>query len=336
MIPAEHSKLILCIFSVIFFAIVLYFSLKPSGILTWVGKILNPIFLVFLGILALTAIIKPMGTINAAAPTGAYTTMSFFQGFLDGYNTMDALASLAFGIVLIDALRNLGVRTPGALSAGTVKAGVGSTILMAAIYCLLALIGAQSRALYDISADGGEALYLIGTHYFGKLGGLLLGITVTVACLKTAICLITSCSSIFVELFPKSLSYNAYAILFCAISFGLANFGLNKIISLSLPVLMFLYPLTITLIFLGLTCRWYQSDHRVFLAVTIPTALAALLDFIKAMPAGAQAAIHADAILAPAHAYLPFFTLGLGWVVPAVVGLIVGLILHFAFPKKAA
>ena len=334
MIPAEKSTLILAIFSVIFFALVLYFSLRPSDILTWVGKILNPIFLVFLSILAVTAIVKPMGALDSAAPTGAYTTMSFFQGFLDGYNTMDALASLAFGIVLIDALRNLGVHSPGALSAGTVKAGVGSTILMAAIYCLLALIGAQSRALYDISADGGEALYLIGNHYFGKLGGLLLGVTVTVACLKTAIGLITSCAAIFVELFPKSLSYKTYAILFCAVSFGLANFGLSKIISLSLPVLMFLYPLTITLIFLGLTARWFQFDRRVFLAVTIPTGLAAILDFIKALPAGAQAVIHADAILAPANAYLPLFTLGLGWVLPALIGLVIGLVLHFAVPQK--
>ena len=332
MIPAESAGTVLCIFSALFFAIVLYFSLRPSGILTWVGKILNPLFLVFLSILAITALLNPMGPVNAAEPTGAYAGMSFFQGFLDGYNTMDALASLAFGIVLIDALRNLGVKDPGAISAGTVKAGIGSTILMAAIYCLLAVIGAQSRNLYEISADGGEALYLIGTHYFGKLGGVLLGITVTVACLKTAIGLITSCAAIFVELFPKSLSYKAYAILFCAISFGLANFGLNKIISLSLPVLMFLYPLTIVLIFLCLCGRFFDFDRRVFLAVTVPTLLAAILDFIKALPAGAQAVLHADAILAPANQFLPFFTLGLGWVVPALLGLAVGMILHKTKP----
>ena len=336
MIPQEHSKLILCLFSLLFFAVVLYFSLKPSGILTWVGKILNPIFLVFLSILAVTAILKPMAPISAAIPSEAYSQGGFFQGFLDGYNTMDALASVAFGIVLIDALRNLGVHSPAALSGGTIKAGLGSTVLMAAIYCMLAVIGAQSQSVYGVSADGGEALYLIGTHYFGKLGGLLLGITVTVACLKTAIGLITSCASIFVELFPHSLSYKAYAILFCVVSFAIANFGLSAIISLSLPLLMFLYPLTITLIFLCLGGKWFDFDRKVFLAVTIPTLLAAILDFLNSLPAAAQAFLHTEAILAPAAKYLPFFTLGLGWLVPALLGLVVGLILHFSGAKKQA
>ena len=258
MLPPEHEKLALCVFSALFFLIVLYFSLRPSGILTWVGKILNPLFLLFLGILTVTALLRPMGDPAALEPTGAYVHMSFFQGILDGYNTMDAPAALAFGIVLISAIRNLGVQSPRAISGNTVKAGCLSTLLMAAIYCLLTVVGAQSRAVYGLCADGGEVLYRIGTHYFGTLGGVLLGITATLACLKTAIGLITSCAATFVELFPKSLSYRAYAILFCLFSFGIANFGLNRIIDFSLPVLMFLYPLTITLILLCLCGGWFR------------------------------------------------------------------------------
>ncbi len=336
MIPAEHSKLILCIFSLLFFAAVMYFSLRPSGILTWVGKILNPLFLVFLGILAVTALVNPMGSIQEVAPMGAYAERSFFQGFLDGYNTMDALASLAFGIVLINTLQGLGVKSPGGLTSGTIKSGLSSTVLMAAIYCLLAVIGAQSRNVYDVSADGGEALYLIGTHYFGKLGGLLLGITVTVACLKTAIGLITSCAAIFVELFTdKPFCYKGYTVIFCVLSFAIANFGLNTIISLSLPMLMFLYPLTITLILLCLSGRFFGFDRKVFAAVTIPTLLAAVLDFLNALPAGAKSFLHAEAILEPASRFLPFYDLGLGWVVPALIGLVVGLILHCTGKKSA-
>ena len=89
-----------------------------------------------------------MGDPAALEPTGAYVHMSFFQGILDGYNTMDAPAALAFGIVLISAIRNLGVQSPRAISGNTVKAGCLSTLLMAAIYCLLTVVGAQSRAVY--------------------------------------------------------------------------------------------------------------------------------------------------------------------------------------------
>lgn len=336
MLPERLSGLVLAIFSGLFFAVVLYFSLKPSGILTWVGKILNPIFLIFFSILAVTAFLHPMSNIHASAPLGAYENMSFFQGFLEGYNTVDALTALAYGIVLIDVLRNLGVKSPAAISAGTVKAGVFSTALMAVIYCILALIGAQSRAVFGVSADGGEALSLIGTHYFGRFGGILLGITVTLACLKTAIGLITSCAEAFVDMFPNSLSYRAYAILFCLGSFIIANFGLGRIIKYSLPLLMFLYPLTIVLILLCLAGKWFDFDRKIFVAVTVPTFLAAILDFLNTVPEAMQDALHAEVLLEPARAFLPFFNIGFGWVVPALVGLAVGIILHLRASRKAA
>ena len=335
LIPEGSSSLVLCIFSALFFAIVLFFSLRPSGIMTWIGKILNPLFLLFLGILTVTALLNPMGSLASAAPSGNYVSQSFFQGFLEGYNTLDALASLAFGIILINAIRELGVESPKDISSSTLKAGVLSTILMAAIYCILTVVGTQSQAVYGVSADGGEALYLIGSHYFGTFGGVLLGITVTFACMKTAIGLITSCATTFVELFPKTLSYKAYAIVFCLFSFGIANFGLSRIIELSLPVLMFLYPLTITLILLCLFGHWFQYDRRVFLSVTAFTAAAAALDFLNALPAGAQELLHVNAISLVANKYLPFFGLGMGWVVPACIGLVIGLVLHIS-GKKAA
>lgn len=334
-IPEERTALALCLFSALFFAAVLYFSLRPSGILTWVGKILNPLFLLFLGILTVTALIKPMGAMSASEPTGNYATMPFFQGFLDGYNTLDALASLAFGIILINVIRDLGVKDPKAISASTVKAGFLSTLVMAAIYCVLTIVGAQSRAVYGLSPDGGSVLYAVATHYFGTFGGVLLGVTITFACLKTAIGLITSCATTFVELFPKTFSYKVYAIVFSLFSFGVANFGLSRIISLSLPVLMFLYPLTITLILLCLAGSWFGYDQRVFVAVTIPTALAAGVDFLNALPEAGKAVLHVQPLLSGAASILPFFKIGMGWVVPAAIGLAVGLILHAMRPKAA-
>ena len=339
LLPSEYETPALCIFSALFFLVVLYFSLRPSGILTWVGKVLNPLFLLFLSILLAAALLHPMGDPAALEPIGAYegqsAAQSFFQGFLEGYNTLDALAALAFGIVLINAIRGLGLQSPQAISGSTVKAGCLSTALMAVIYCLLTVVGAQSRAVYGLSTDGGEALYQIGTHYFGTLGGVLLGITVTFACLKTAIGLITSCATTFTELFPRSLSYRAYTVVFCLFSFGVANFGLSRIISLSTPVLMFLYPLTITLVLLCLTGRWFQYNRRVFLPVTALTAVAAFLDFLKALPAGVQSLLHAEVLLDAADAYLPFFSIGMGWVLPACIGLVIGLLLHMGSRKPA-
>ena len=144
LLPAGSHGIWLAAFSLLFFLAVLFFSLRPGKILTWVGKILNPLFLCFLGILMIRAVISPMGAIGEAEPLGNYQSAVFFQGFLEGYNTMDALAGLAFGIIVVNVIRGLGVEDADAVAKNTVKAGVFSSLLMAGIYVLVAGEGGTS------------------------------------------------------------------------------------------------------------------------------------------------------------------------------------------------
>ena len=192
----------LAVFSLLFFGAVLFFSLRPGEILTWVGKVLTPLFLCFLAVLVLRALSAPMASVADIPPAGSYRDAAFSTGLLEGYNTMDALASLAFGIIVVNAIRSLGVREPGAVARDTVRAGVFSSLLMAVIYLLVTVVGAQSRGRLEISANGGEALAQIAGHYFGSAGAVILAATVTIACLKTAVGLVTSCSETFVKIFP--------------------------------------------------------------------------------------------------------------------------------------
>lgn len=326
LISQDQVGLWLGIFSLLFFLSVLWFSLKPSNILTYVGKVLNPLFLFFLSILVITAIIKPMGNVAQFPATGAYQNQSFFQGFIEGYNTMDALASLAFGIIVVNVIRDLGIEDPKTIALSTVKSGVLSMSLMAIIYGFLAVIGAQSLGITNISANGGQALAIISTHYFGKAGSLLLAITITVACLKTAVGLITACSETFSNIFKNTLSYKAYAVLFCIISFGIANVGLNNIISFSLPVLMFLYPLAISLILLSIFDGLFKGDRRVYQFVMGFTIPAAILDLIGALPKNIISLLDLGGIIEWSKVSLPFYSIGMGWIVPSLAGLIIGLI----------
>ena len=121
-LPGTGQSLGLAVFSLLFFGAVLFFSLRPGEILTWIGKVLNPLFLAFLAILILRALTAPMGEISAVDPQGAYLTGAFATGLLEGYNTMDALAGLAFGIIVVDVIRSLGVTEPGAVAKNTVRA----------------------------------------------------------------------------------------------------------------------------------------------------------------------------------------------------------------------
>lgn len=204
--------------SFLFFGAALFFALKPGKILVWVGKILNPCFLAFLGVLVVVAMVNPGASVGSVAPEGAYATQPFFAGFLEGYNTMDALASLAFGIVVVQVIRGLGVNEPDAVAGSTVRAGIFSCLLMAAIYVLVTIVGVQSRGLFEISANGGIALTQIAQHYLGKAGLIILAVTVTLACLKTSVGLITSCAETFVGLFPKGPGYRLWAVIFSLVS----------------------------------------------------------------------------------------------------------------------
>ena len=297
MMSKESYTMALAIFSFLFFVAVLFFSLRPGEILVWIGKVLNPLFLCFLAILIVRALISPMGKVVGMEAQGEYATGAFFTGVLEGYNTMDALASLAFGIIVVNVIRGLGVEEPENAAKNTVKAGALSSLLMASIYLLVTLVGAQSRAVIGISKNGGAAFAGIADYYFGAAGAFILAVTVTLACLKTAVGLITSCGETFGEIIPKGPSYKVWAVGFCVLSFIIANLGLNSIIAYSLPVLMFLYPLAITLILLTIFGKFFGNDVVIYRWVTGFTAVAAMVDFANSLPEIAKQLLHLEGFL---------------------------------------
>ena len=306
----------------------LFFSLRPSGILTWVGRVINPVFLILLSLLVIASFANPMASVPQIAPEGDYVTQPFLTGFLEGYNTMDTLAALAFGITIVQVLRQLGLRRPEDIAKGTCLSGVFSCLLMALIYALITWMGAQSRGAYPLSANGGIALADIAHHYFGRAGQLILAATVTLACLKTSIGLVTSCAETFHLLYPR-IGYKTWTWIFSLFPLAISNLGLTTIISFSLPVLMFLYPLSITLILLSLLGGLFGRDRRVFVSVTVLTLAAAVLDFLAALPEGAKSILHLEGLLGWANSYIPLFSYGLGWLLPAALGLTIGLALRW-------
>ena len=334
MLPGMGPRLGLALFTLLFFGAVLFFSLRPGELLTWIGKVLNPLFLCFLAVLVVRALASPLGAVSAAEPLGAYGSNAFAAGFLEGYNTMDALAGLAFGIIVVDAIRRLGVTEPARIAKSTVAAGVFSALLMALIYLLVAVMAAQSRGLFEPAANGGEALAQIARHYFGSAGTLILAATVTVACLKTAVGLVTSCGETFVQIFPNGPGYRVWAVGFCVFSFSIANLGLDAILAWTAPVLMFLYPLSIVLILLTLGGGLFGNDRRVLAWTVGFTVPAAVLDLVCALPRGSAAAN----VLAPVAGlprWLPLADKGFGWVLPALTGFLLGLALA-KLPRRTA
>lgn len=322
---AENQKtLFLAIFSILFFALSWWFSRNPSKLLDYVGKFLNPLFLVLLAILIVMSFVKPMANIHDITVLGKYRDHAFFTGFQNGYNTLDVLASLAFGIIVVNTLKNKGVTKKSTITADTFKSGAVSVLLMGIIYSFLSLMGTMSMGKFDLSENGGIALAQIAHYYLGTGGSIILALIVIVACLKTTIGLTTAFSETFAELFPR-FSYSTLIASVSIIPCIIANVGLTSIISYSTPVLMFLYPLAIILVLLGVSGPLFKNNPIVYQTVTIFTIIPAIIDGLQSSPAWIQNANITQKIIEFAKNTLPFFGIGMGWIVPAVFGLVLGL-----------
>ncbi|AIS03227.1 branched-chain amino acid transport system II carrier protein [Lactococcus lactis] len=325
----ELQAPLLALFSILFFGTAWFLSRKPTKLLDYIGKFLNPLFLVLLGIILVIAFTHPLGKVSQAEIGKAYQASPILTGFTQGYNTLDALAALAFGIIIITTIRQRGVKNPKIIAKETIKAGLISVGLMAIIYTCLSYLGTMSLGQFAISENGGIALAQISNHYLGNFGMIILALIVIIACLKTAVGLMSAFSETFAELFPKK-EYRFYLLIVSILPCIFANIGLTKIIELSVPVLMFLYPLAIILILLALLSPLFKHSRLVYQITTAFTLLAAIIDGLNALPASLHTITFISVIINFAKDFLPFFSLGMGWILPAVLGFIIGCLCQIA------
>ena len=313
-----ENKWALLIFTVIFFGITYYLSVDSKKMIDRVGKILTPALLVVLTILFVKAFTSLQ--YEGKEATEKFQTSPFLSGILEGYFTMDAIAALAFGIVIINGLKLMGVQKKTDLVKGTAVAGIISSIGLIIVYLSLSWIG---RVLpYDAPVENGaDILVLASDKLFGFGGGLLFGLIVLLACLTTCIGLTNACASFFVEIFPK-ISYKQFVFIFVIIGLLITNLGLNTILAIATPILVFIYPFAIVLVLLSLFQYFFGESRKMYvysIAVTSIFAVCSVLDFFNVN----LSAI--DQVLG----ILPLYHNGLGWVFPALVLSIIGYFIDY-------
>ncbi len=312
----------LFIFTLIFFGITMLLSLNPAKIVDRVGKLLSPGIIILLFVLLVMVFVKPMGSFEA--PQGDYASGAFMKGFTEGYNTMDALASLVFGIIVINAIRAMGVTSTRGVLSATVKAGLVATAFLGIIYVGIAYLGATSTEMFGLFKTGGPVLGSATSYYFGTAGTMMLSIIIILACLTTSIGLITSCGEYFHTLYPK-VSYKIFVIFFSLLSFTIANFGLANIINYSIPVLMFLYPLAIVLMLLTFLSPLFNHSRVVYVSATSVTFLISVMDGLKTFYELFEIPYFGwmSSIISFYERFLPLYSEGLGWLVPVLVVILV-------------
>lgn len=328
-IPHHYQQLGLLLFSLLFFLAAFYFSFQENDILANLGKVLNPIFLILLFLVFVVAFAFPMG--NPAqmpvSPLYQKTSSALMNGFLEGYNTMDALAGLAFGVTVVRAIRQMGEKEDRSVALVTAKSGTFSMLAIALIYLLLIVIGSMSLGKFKVANDGGVAFSQIVQSYAGALGQAILAALIVLTCLTTAVGLVAAFAQDFHEHFPR-LSYHAWLAISCLAAFAVANLGLETIISWSQPVLQFLCPLAIVLIILSVSSHLFHKSRVVYLCSIILTLIPAFLDMIAAMPPAVSQSNLGQALI-KLRLQLPLASQGFSWLLPMVIGLALGLLIYF-------
>lgn len=312
------------IYSLVFFLIALWLCLNPGKLVDRIGKFLTPLTLTFLCILFVSFIFR--GDVKVADPQPAYQNTAFLQGFTDGYQTMDTIAALNFGLVIATTLHTFGIKEKKGVIRHTIFAGIVAGSILACVYMMLTYMGMCSSGVYTIQENGAQTLRSIVHQIFGGPGAILLAATFTLACLTTCVGLINSISRYFSTLFKK-VSYKQWVCIIVGFSFLVCNMGLNTILSISIPVLNAIYPISIVLIILGLADGLFKNNRFIYPFVVAGTGVVSVIYSLD------QAKIPLGFISTLCHK-LPLYSQGFCWVSVAAVMLVLGILANLLFGSR--
>ncbi|SHF01195.1 branched-chain amino acid transport system II carrier protein [Clostridium fallax] len=304
-IKPNFTNFNLFIFVVIYFIINLFFVLKPSKVIETLGKYLTPILLIILVLLIVKGIISPIGDL---APQ--ILDKPFSASLIEGYQTMDALASIVFASLIISSVKAKNYKGKEIIKL-TIKACLVAIIGLAIVYGGLIILGAHTGGLWE-ELSNTELLIMISRSVLGHLGTIVIGIAIGIACLTTSIGLLSSGGNFFERISKGKLSYNLNVIVMAVISIGLASIGLDNIVSFSAKLLSIIYPFSIVLIIMNLLDRYiknklsYKVTVYVTLIVSILSTLGSIIPKINNI-----------------ISYLPLSKEGFAWIVPALIAFII-------------
>ncbi len=320
-VSAETARLV---FSVLFFAAAYALAMHPGALTRLLGRITGPALIALIAAVVIAAVLDPAPSLAAAqAP---YAGRAGMQGFLTGYQTMDLLASLTFGLVIAVNIRELGVDDERGLMREISRAGVFAGLLMGVIYCGLAWVGASVSGTLAGATNGAQVLTASATAHFGLAGTVVVAAIFLLACLNVCVGLISCCSTYFAEELPR-VSYPVWAAGFAVFSCAVSNIGLDAILAFSVPLLNALYPPAIVLVLFGMMHRACDRVPAVWpWAVGVCSVVSVWTAVRDAFFTGTWTWVDA----------LPLASFGLGWTLPALAGAAAGVAVSLVLRRRGA
>lgn len=299
LIPGVNSV----IFSIIFFALTLLLTIRPTKVMDIIGKFLTPVLLISLICLIGKGILSPLGTLNQAVNSDKL----FVTGLTQGYQTLDALGVGGITAFMMASFVGKGYKTQQERINLTIKSTILACCGLTLVYGGLTYLGATVSNQFDASVSQTALLVSITEQLMGQVGTIILGIIVAFACLTTAIGLTSVTSKYFEDVTNNKLKYEYIAIFICVFSAIASNIGVDQIISLSVPILTVIYPVSIILVVLSIFKKFFSS-HLAFVFAGYTTLAISILTVANT----------------PFMNELPLASLGLNWAIPALIVAILG------------
>ncbi|MDH2999574.1 branched-chain amino acid transporter [Chelonobacter oris] len=305
----EYSHIL---FAIAFNLVALFFMLGRSTMISSIGKVMAPLLLLLLTLVGIAVIANPLSDIGL--PSHAYATNSAIAtGLVGGYQTMDVLSAMAFGGIVARALAIKGVAHKSAVLKYTLGAGAVSVVLLAALYLCLFYLGATSEHVAAAATNGGQIFSAYVNQLFGKSGLLMMSAIVMLANLTTLVGVTSACADYFSK-FHSRLNYKFFVILFTVATIIIAETGLDTLLRITIPALLMIYPMAIMLVVLQLLRPHLPAirfSTRFTIGVVLLFSLCDSLNNLGWLP------LKVDALLN----HIPFYHLGLSWVLPALITL---------------
>ena len=296
------------LFSALFFLLILFLCVRESAVVDIVGKVLTPALLIGLLVLIVKGILDPIGPV----PDRVLVDNVPFTGIEAGYQTMDVLAAMVFGIIVLKSAKSKGHGDSKSLFRVVAGAGAVAGAALLVVYLGLTYLGVTMSQFFDLSVLRTYLVVAIVRNLMGHTGIVLFSAVVALACVTTAVALVSSAAGYFSDLSGGRFRYSWLAAGICLFSAVVSCIGLDQIVSIASPVLSIVYPPTLVLIFLSFFDRHIRSDwvfRMAALGALVTSVLNAAADFGLPLRFLAR---------------LPLAEFGFGWVLPAGVCGVIG------------
>ncbi len=319
--------------SVVFFGIVFLLALNRTKILSLLGMYLTPLIVIIL------LLVIGIGLYSAETLVAPVATVTLFDGLIEGYQTFDAIGSVVIGGVIIISLQLRGhtafeVKRTLIFRAGLL-AGIGLLVMYLGMIAIGGYFRSTTMITTTLSADlqRAQLLNTISLAALGTIGSVFLSCLIGLACFTTAVGIVTGTADYFKGIFNDAhTAYVAVVSMACILGVVIGQLDFGTIIHIGLPIIFMIYPITIVLIFLNVLPDRYAS-RLVFRVVVFTTIVCSLPDCI-------QFVIQEGTAIANWNVYirtlLPLGNQHFGWVLPAVLSYVLGIVyeLYRGMSKK--